>query len=124
MSLPWSGNVRQLENVCRWLTVMSSSQVILPQDLPSDLQQNQQFLYSPKVKLAANHEQWLDLLTYWTKTALENNKQNLLQEVLPQIERTMLACALTYTKGHKQEAARRLGWGRNTISRKLKEFGM
>lgn len=124
MSLPWSGNVRQLENVCSWLTVMSSSQMILPQDLPSDLQQNQQFLYSPKKTLATNNEKWLDPLANWTKTALENNKQNLLQQVLPQIERTMLECALTYTKGHKQEAARLLGWGRNTLTRKLKEFGM
>lgn len=124
MSLPWTGNVRQLENVCRWLTVMSSSQVILPQDLPSDLQQNQQFLYSPKKKPATNNEIWLDPLANWTKNALENNKQNLLQEVLPQIERTMLECALIHTKGHKQEAAHLLGWGRNTITRKLKEFGI
>ncbi|MBD2811195.1 nitrogen regulation protein NR(I) [Xenorhabdus sp. Vera] len=124
MNLPWSGNVRQLENVCRWLTVMAASKEILVQDLPSDLIGNQstEQAGSPPLSHSVSSESWSQLLAEWAKHALKEGKADLLSDALPLLERTLLNCALEYTNGHKQEAARLLGWGRNTITRKLKEL--
>ncbi|MDF4667918.1 helix-turn-helix domain-containing protein, partial [Vibrio parahaemolyticus] len=60
----------------------------------------------------------------WADEALGEGKENILTDALPQFERTLLLSALAYTQGHKQEAARLLGWGRNTLTRKLKELGI
>ncbi|CDG19520.1 nitrogen regulation protein NR(I) [Xenorhabdus doucetiae] len=128
MRLPWSGNVRQLENVCRWLTVMAASKEILVQDLPADLLGNpptEQAGNSPLSRSALLSENsWSQLLAEWAQHALKEGKTDLLSDALPLLERTLLNCALEYTHGHKQEAARLLGWGRNTITRKLKELGL
>nr|WP_314266523.1 nitrogen regulation protein NR(I) [uncultured Moellerella sp.] len=125
--LPWPGNVRQLENVCRWLTVMAASQEILPQDLPEDLLENHKNRQieplTGEIVIKSDHL-WFELLASWTSQALAEGKENLLTEATPLLERTMLLCALDYTHGHKQEAARLLGWGRNTLTRKLKELGI
>nr|ELR5144790.1 sigma 54-interacting transcriptional regulator [Providencia stuartii] len=125
----WPGNVRQLENVCRWLTVMAASQEILPQDLPEDLlghqQQNDASTESTTCHyVASNNTAWFELLEQWTQDALAEGKENLLAQTVPLMEYTMLSCALKHTHGHKQEAARLLGWGRNTLTRKLKELGI
>ncbi|WP_368877500.1 nitrogen regulation protein NR(I) [Providencia vermicola] len=125
----WPGNVRQLENVCRWLTVMAASQEILPQDLPEDLlghqQQNDVSTESTtRHYVASNNTAWFELLEQWTQDALAEGKENLLAQTVPLMEYTMLSCALKHTHGHKQEAARLLGWGRNTLTRKLKELGI
>ncbi|MDX7992987.1 nitrogen regulation protein NR(I) [Xenorhabdus littoralis] len=126
--LPWSGNVRQLENVCRWLTVMAASKEVLVQDLPADLigsqapEQAENIL--PSLSTSASYENWSELLAEWAQHALKEGKTDLLSDALPLLERTLLNCALKYTNGHKQEAARLLGWGRNTITRKLKELGL
>lgn len=118
--LPWPGNVRQLENTCRWLTVMASGQEILPQDLPPEL------LKEP-VKLtyaARGGQDWQAALTEWIDQKLSEGNSDLLTEVQPAFERILLETALRHTQGHKQEAAKRLGWGRNTLTRKLKELSM
>lgn len=132
--LNWPGNVRQLENICRWLTVMSSSKEILPQDLPTDLLSNPISLHQ-----GANHANfdndtfqhnlnknndspnWQNALAQWVNLNLNAGKENILPEVIYQVERILLECALEFTRGHKQDAARLLGWGRNTLTRKLKE---
>ena len=134
----WSGNVRQLENVCRWLTVMAASQEILPQDLPDDLSE-ESHSKEPKSdnhskvpeqnqpipsRSMSNEGAWFELLAQWTDNALIEGKEDLLTQTIPLLEHTMLNCALKYTNGHKQEAARLLGWGRNTLTRKLKELGI
>ncbi|OKP03595.1 nitrogen regulation protein NR(I) [Xenorhabdus eapokensis] len=126
MRLPWSGNVRQLENVCRWLTVMAASKEVLVQDLPADLIGNQPTGQTGNSSIARSTlpENWSQLLAEWAKHALKEGKTDLLADALPLLERTLLNCALEYTNGHKQEAARLLGWGRNTITRKLKELGL
>ncbi|EGM68308.1 nitrogen regulation protein NR(I) [Shewanella sp. HN-41] len=118
--LPWPGNVRQLENTCRWLTVMASGQEILPQDLPPEL------LKEPvSVTHAAKGSQdWQSALTEWIDQKLSEGNSDLLTEVQPAFERILLETALRHTQGHKQEAAKRLGWGRNTLTRKLKELSM
>jgi two-component system nitrogen regulation response regulator GlnG len=116
--LQWPGNVRQLENTARWLTVMASGKEIHIEDLPAELNQ-----------VAADNEigpgsDWQDGLRSWTIDAFNKGKENLLGELMPEFERIMVECALLHTHGHKQEAARILGWGRNTLTRKLKELNI
>ncbi|MEG9317593.1 nitrogen regulation protein NR(I) [Yersinia ruckeri] len=118
--LPWPGNVRQLENTCRWLTVMAAGQEVLIQDLPSELFETT----TPDMTSQALSDSWATLLAQWAEKALRSGHQDLLSEAQPEMERTLLTTALRHTQGHKQEAARLLGWGRNTLTRKLKELGM
>lgn len=125
MQLPWSGNVRQLENVCRWLTVMSATQEVLPQDLPADLTMT---AAGEHIRSEHSHNpaagNWDQQLAQWADAQLRAGKTDLLADALPLFERTLLQCALNYSNGHKQDAARLLGWGRNTLTRKLKEAGI
>ena len=116
-SLPWPGNVRQLENVCRWLTVMASGQQVLIADLPPEL--------APTARTAehtADKQDWRQVLTRWAQQELANGRQDLLADIVPEVEQILLDCAMTHSHGHKQEAARLLGWGRNTLTRKLKDI--
>ncbi len=114
--LDWPGNVRQLENTCRWLTVMSPGQEIHLEDLP------------PELKAASDQQSddrdWLTPLQRWAEQKLNSGAANILDEAVPQFERLMIEVALKKTGGHRQEAAQLLGWGRNTITRKIKELGM
>jgi two-component system nitrogen regulation response regulator GlnG len=124
-SLNWPGNVRQLENTCRWFSVMATGNVIQMSDLPDELRQEKILANEPSGS-ADNTPfqpvQWTELLTQWTQQRLDAGDDNLLSEALPMFERTMLESALNKTGGRKIEAARLLGWGRNTITRKLKEL--
>ncbi|WP_394129238.1 nitrogen regulation protein NR(I) [Shewanella maritima] len=118
--LTWPGNVRQLENTCRWLTVMASGQEILPQDLPPELTQ------APSASQTGQPElkDWQSALGALVDEKLTAGESDLLTEIQPEFERILLETALKHTQGHKQEAAKRLGWGRNTLTRKLKELAM
>lgn len=111
----WPGNVRQLENTCRWLTVMAPGQQISPRDLPEDI-----LVTSEPVPTEPNGElTWLHFL----QTELEQhplNSQDVLQSYQQQLEQIALQTALKRFSGHKQKAAAWLGWGRNTLTRKLK----
>ena len=113
-TLSWPGNVRQLENACRWLTVMSPSKEVKLEDLPDEL----------KLENAEEENNWKLVLRSWSENYLENGHSNLLDEVGPDFERTLINVALNKTKGKKKEAAELLGWGRNTLSRKIKELGI
>ncbi len=117
--LPWPGNVRQLENVCRWLTVMASGQEVLISDLPPELMAPAAQLQTKGSDAISN---WQSLLKSWTQQQLNLGHTDILSEATPEFERIMLTTALNHTHGHKQEAARLLGWGRNTLTRKLKEL--
>lgn len=117
--LLWPGNVRQLQNVCRWLTVMASGKEINPDDLPPELQ-NQPV----SIKDALRELSWQEKLNVWVKEQLNSGRDNILHDAQIEFEKIMLEQALKYTHGHKQDAAKRLGWGRNTITRKLKELGI
>ncbi|RJX72458.1 nitrogen regulation protein NR(I) [Vibrio sinensis] len=114
--LDWPGNVRQLENTCRWLTVMASGSEILPSDLPSELTEN-----TSSASLQVD-DHWQHHLASWAKSALAHGDSELLSYALPEFERILLEAALEHTGGHKQDAAKLLGWGRNTLTRKLKEL--
>lgn len=112
----WPGNVRQLENTCRWLTVMASSQEVLPADLPQEL------FTSPSASTQRNDEDWQAQFSHWVEAQLSQGEANILNKVIPNVERILLEKALHHTHGHKQDAAKLLGWGRNTLTRKLKEL--
>ncbi len=113
--LPWKGNVRQLENTCRWITVMAPTRKVQIEDLPIELRQGEDEAVSTG---------WERALEQWIRNHLGRNEENLLDQVVPAMERIMLRAALEYTAGKRQEAARLLGWGRNTLTRKLKELGL
>lgn len=114
--LDWPGNVRQLENICRWLTVMASGSEILPSDLPPELLEE-------KAKHGFSEgSTWQKQLASWAKNSLSQGDTELLSYALPEFERILLEAALEHTNGHKQDAAKVLGWGRNTLTRKLKEL--
>ncbi|MEL7289716.1 MAG: nitrogen regulation protein NR(I) [Pseudomonadota bacterium] len=98
--LPWPGNVRQLENVCRWLTVMASGQEVLPSDLPPEIHSD-----SSIEKPSAESGEWPDLLASWTDKQLRDGHHNILNDAMLTFERIMLERALQHTHGHKQDAA-------------------
>ena len=114
--LDWPGNVRQLENTCRWLTVMSPGQTIHMDNLPIELQQPD--------KQTASDDNWETSLRRWADIHLANGEHDLLDDAVPRFERIMIEIALKHTGGRKQDAAKLLGWGRNTLTRKIKELGM
>jgi two-component system nitrogen regulation response regulator GlnG len=125
--LDWPGNVRQLENVCRWVTVMASSQEVLPSDLPPELLQSKQPVLqnsnlNSKEAHSGSDTSWQHLLAKWTDEQLATHQDGILNNAAFEFEKIMLERALMHTHGHKQEAAKRLGWGRNTLTRKLKEL--
>lgn len=111
--LPWPGNVRQLENICRWLTVMASGREILVEDLPPELR-------SPSASESSAHGDWRTAFRDWADHALAEGHTHLLEEAVPDFERILIETALKHTGGRKGEAAELLGWGRNTLTRKLK----
>lgn len=114
--LDWPGNVRQLENTCRWLTVMSPGQTVHMDNLPIELQQPE--------KQVATDDNWETSLRRWADIHLANGEHDLLDDAVPRFERIMIEIALKHTGGRKQDAAKLLGWGRNTLTRKIKELGM
>ena len=113
-SLDWPGNVRQLENFCRWATVMASGRDIHIDDLPPELKQTD----SGK-NVSRN---WEDILQHWAESTLMQGSTEILDQAVPRFERILIKAALKQTGGKRQEAARLLGWGRNTLTRKIKEL--
>ena len=111
-SFSWPGNVRQLVNATRRLTVTAPGAVISAQDIPSDLGGNE----TPK--RAAR--EWTRTLAAWAEQQLHSSDAPLLDSALPEFEKTLIETALSQTNGHRQEAAKLLGWGRNTLARKMK----
>lgn len=114
--LPWPGNVRQLENTCRWLTVMASGNEIHSDDLPPELRESHA---SP----AAGND-WEMLFRRWVEQCLNRAESPVLETAMPRFERVLIESALRHTGGRRQEAAKLLGWGRNTLTRKIREHAM
>ncbi|WP_110643942.1 nitrogen regulation protein NR(I) [Salinicola sp. CPA57] len=110
--LPWPGNVRQLENTCRWLTVMASGREVLVDDLPPELRDLE--------GSEAPSGDWRNAFREWADRALASGHTHLLEEAVPDFERILIETALKHTGGRKGEAAELLGWGRNTLTRKVK----
>ncbi len=115
-SLSWPGNVRQLENTCRWLTVMAPGQTIRIEDLPRELRESD--------TAPDDAHRWKDDLRRLIEQRLDRGETDLLTKLNADFERILLQAALNHTGGRKQDAAKRLGWGRNTLTRKLKDLGL
>jgi len=116
VNFDWPGNVRQVVNTCRRLTVSAPGREIKAEDIPADLGGSP----SP-TKL---QDEWTRQLTVWADKRLAGGGKPLLDDALPEFERTLIRSALKKAEGGRQDAARLLGWGRNTLTRKLKELGM
>mgnify|MGYP001627766237 FL=1 len=114
--LAWPGNVRQLENICRWITVMASGREVLVSDLPPELMDEAQ--------TPVTSENWEQALRNWADRELARGEHRLLDIAVPNFERIMIETALKHTAGRRRDAAELLGWGRNTLTRKIKELGM
>jgi two-component system nitrogen regulation response regulator GlnG len=113
--LQWNGNVRQLENVCHWLTVMSPGNKIIVSDLPSELKDE-------SVNLTNGSVEWQENLARDLSRQLLNRKPDLHKFFVDQVEKIIIEKTLVHTKNRKLDAAEILGIGRNTITRKIKEF--
>ena len=161
-SFEWRGNVRQLENVCLWLTVMATGDTVMVEDLPPELletipslqeprsqqnlsvietTQNQQHsdgAYSPpqdkqnnqdnknvqnnQVSRTNENQNWQQALAIWAEQSLQTGETDILQTAMPEFERVLLKAALNHSGGKKIAAANLLGWGRNTLTRKLQQL--
>jgi two-component system nitrogen regulation response regulator GlnG len=115
-ALPWQGNVRQLENFCSWITVMASGREIFIADLPEE------FISPSKEESESGH--WADSLKSWADQELSLGHTGILQQATPLFEKCMIEIALKHSGGRKRDASELLGWGRNTLTRKIKELDM
>ena len=114
-NLYWQGNVRQLENICHWLTVMAPGNVINVSDLPAELN-------SEPVSSGTTSSNWQENLGREVSKILLTGEVNIFKDYTNIFEKELITQALKYTKGRKVVAAKLLGIGRNTITRKIKEF--
>ena len=112
----WSGNVRQLENVCHWLTVMAPGQNIDIADLPPELKDG-----STKTTAMLS---WQESLATEVADAMNRGEQNILETRTNIFERILITEALKHTNGKRIEASNQLGMGRNTLTRKIQELGI
>jgi two-component system nitrogen regulation response regulator GlnG len=112
----WSGNVRQLENVCHWLTVMAPGQNIDIADLPPELKDDQ--------NVSNNGASWQDALAQEVTDAFNRGELNVMETRIHSFERIVIEKALEHTHGRRIEAATQLGIGRNTLTRKIQELGI
>ena len=121
--LPWPGNVRQIENTCRWLTVMAAGREIRSGDLPPELRAPD--AGGGEIGEAAGEGppapggDWEHALARWAEARLEAGGTRLMDDAGPRFERVLIDAALRRSNGLRHEAARLLGWGRNTLTRKL-----
>jgi two-component system nitrogen regulation response regulator GlnG len=111
----WPGNVRELVNLCRRLTVLAPGSEIRIEDLPAELAADSE---------STGEVDWAKALASWADRQAMVGKRPLLADAQPEFERVLIRAALKRTQGHRQDAAKLLGWGRNTLTRKLKELGM
>ncbi|WP_018936400.1 nitrogen regulation protein NR(I) [Thioalkalivibrio sp. ALJ24] len=133
--MPWPGNVRQLENTCRWLTVMASGREVHLDDLPAELRASgapappsadgADGAYGPVGASAPGPARdWTEELARTAREHWGRGDADLLGSLQPAMERTLIREALRASGGHRQKAAALLGWGRNTLTRKIQELGM
>ncbi len=113
----WPGNVRQLVNAAKRLTVTAPGGVITNLDIPQDL--------GGKHNSASAQNEWTRSLAFWAERKLgDADASPLLEEALPAFEKTLIRIALQRARGHRQEAAKLLGWGRNTLTRKIRSLNL
>jgi len=115
VAFEWPGNVRQLVNTCRRLTALAPGNEIQTADIPSEFGGPQ---------AAADFSSWSGQLAVWAEQRLAQGETALVAKLLPEFERTLIEAALSAAEGRRQRAAELLGWGRNTLTRKIRELGM
>ncbi|MCB1678229.1 MAG: nitrogen regulation protein NR(I) [Halioglobus sp.] len=115
-ALDWPGNVRQLENTCRWITVMASGREVHLRDLPPELGR------APARVATLTQPDWRELLRQWADNELLRGGDHILRDALPAFEKVMIEVALQHARGRKRDAAELLGWGRNTLTRKIRDL--
>ena len=133
----WRGNVRQLENVCLWLTVMATGDTVMVDDLPPELLENissdleeyqeqsqpsQAMTHNEQIRPHSHSSSWQQALAAWAEQSLQTGETDILQAATPEFERVLLTAALNHSGGKKIAAANLLGWGRNTLTRKLQQL--
>ena len=133
----WRGNVRQLENVCLWLTVMATGDTVMVDDLPPELLENissdleayqeqsqptQAMTHNEQIRPHSHSSSWQQALAAWAEQSLQTGETDILQTATPEFERVLLTAALNHSGGKKIAAANLLGWGRNTLTRKLQQL--
>ena len=133
----WRGNVRQLENVCLWLTVMATGDTVMVDDLPPELLDNlssdieayqeqslssQATTQNDQIRSHSHSSSWQQALAAWAEESLQTGETDILQTATPEFERVLLTAALNHSGGKKIAAANLLGWGRNTLTRKLQQL--
>ncbi len=112
----WPGNVRQLVNATRRMTVTAPGGIIAAIDIPEELGGRA----GKGVQL-----EWTQSLAYWAERELGSSKQSpLIEAALPEFEKTLIRIALDQAQGHRQQAAKLLGWGRNTLTRKIRSLNL
>ena len=112
----WPGNVRQLENVCYWITLMSPSQNVKVQDLPTEVKEFE--------VTDIPSSSWEEGMQNWLKNVSMNIDSGLSEIAITKIEKMLIRTALERSNGKKNDAAQILGWGRNTLSKKMKDHGI
>ena len=116
-SFSWPGNVRQLVNATRRLTVTAPGGVISATDIPEDLGGTE--------PAAGAQNEWTQPLASWAEQQLSRDESSpLLETALPELERTLIRIALSRAHGRRQDAAKLLGWGRNTLTRKIRSLNI
>lgn len=114
--LDWPGNVRQLENTCHWLTVMAPGREVVVSDLPPELHE-----IDSKTDISTD---WATSLRAWLDHHIETGGKDLLEATQMDFEKTLIQVALDLTEGHKQDAAKLIGYGRNTLTQKMNKYNM
>jgi two-component system, NtrC family, nitrogen regulation response regulator GlnG len=132
-AMPFPGNVRQLENLCHWLTVMTPANVIGVSDLPTDIVteaseqpviiQGESSPSNPAITKVVSGD-WESGLGRLAVKMLQDGDKEVFDALTARFEKAVLQAALEVTRGRRVEAAQRLGIGRNTITRKLQELGI
>ena len=132
-AMPFPGNVRQLENLCHWLTVMTPANIIGVSDLPADIMaeageqpvilHGESSTAIPATTKAAVGD-WENGLGRLAVKMLQDGDTEVYDALCARFEKAVLQAALEVTRGRRVEAAQRLGIGRNTITRKLQELGI
>jgi two-component system nitrogen regulation response regulator GlnG len=117
-SLSWPGNVRQLENTCQWLAVMTSGQTVHISDLPAEL------ISENQLHGIESGESWQQKFLAKVQKQLFSGETEIASQLISEVEKILIETALQKTNGRKNDASRLLGWGRNTLTRKIKELGL
>jgi two-component system nitrogen regulation response regulator GlnG len=113
----WPGNVRQLVNATRRLTVTAPGGAISAEDIPTDL--------GGRSSVIEGQQEWTQSLAQWAERALKSGgDEPLIDTALPAFEKTLIRIALQQAGGRRQAAARLLGWGRNTLTRKIRSLDL